>query len=141
MKKLFVISLVLGAGFFLATVASAQITNSAHDLSARTTANNPENQLCIYCHTPHHSDTTVADAPLWNHELTVATFTVYSSTTLDASVGQPLGVSKLCLSCHDGTVALDAFGGMPGHLGALGAGNSANLGTDLSNDHPQQTPV
>lgn len=136
MKKLFVISMVLGAGFLLATAASAAITNSKHDLSQRSTANNPENQLCIYCHTPHHSDTSAGDAPLWNHELTVASFITYASPTLDATVGQPTGISKLCLSCHDGTVALDAFGGMTGNLGPMGGGSPGNLGTDLTDDHP-----
>ncbi|MCF8056188.1 MAG: cytochrome C [Desulfocapsa sp.] len=136
MKKLIVTSMVLGAGFLLASAANAAITDSKHDLSGSATLNNPESQLCIYCHTPHHADTSAGDAPLWNHTLTTtATFTVYSSTTLDAgALGQPGGVSKLCLSCHDGTVALDAFGGMAGNLGSIGA--DGDLGINLSDDHP-----
>jgi predicted CXXCH cytochrome family protein len=141
MKKLLITSMILGAGFLLAASANATIVGSKHDLSGTATTNNPESQLCIYCHTPHHADNSVgADAPLWNHEVTTeAAFTVYSSTTLDAGIlGQPGGVSKLCLSCHDGTVALDAFGGMSGNLGDIsGSGTgSGDLGTDLSNDHP-----
>jgi predicted CXXCH cytochrome family protein len=43
------------------------------------------------------------------------------------------GVSKLCLSCHDGTVAIDSFGGTTGTNNITGA---SKLGTDLTNDHP-----
>ncbi len=136
MKKIIVTSLILGGGLLLAGGANAGIAGSAHDLSAFATPNNPQSQLCIYCHTPHHSDTSVNDAPLWNHEVTAtASFTLYTSATLNATLGQPNGVSRLCLSCHDGTVALDAFGGMAGTAGNVVSG-SALVGTDLSNDHP-----
>lgn len=50
--------------------------------------------------------------------------------TIDASPG---GVSLLCLSCHDGTVAVDSFGGATGTTFVTG---NAMVGTDLSNDHP-----
>ena len=46
------------------------IRNSAHDLSntsGTTTVKNQEaqhNQICIYCHTPHHAQSTQL---LWNH--------------------------------------------------------------------------
>jgi len=82
--------------------------------------------------------TLVVNAPLWNHEVTTElAYTLYSSSTLDATPGQPSGVSKLCLSCHDGTVAVDAFGGAAGTttIDAIGTG-SGDFGTDLSNDHP-----
>ena len=41
--------------------------------------------------------------------------------------------SRMCMGCHDGTVALDSFGGATGtnFIGPLG-----NIGTDLTNDHP-----
>lgn len=39
------------------------------------------------------------------------------------------------MGCHDGTVALDAFGGSTGTPGII-INSSANIGTDLSNDHP-----
>ncbi|MHB2154654.1 cytochrome c3 family protein [Calditrichota bacterium GD2] len=71
---------------------------------------------------------------MWNHEVTGATFTPYSSSTLDATVGQPNGVSKLCLSCHDGTVAVDNFGGET-NGNEFVSGNDL-IGTDLSDDHP-----
>jgi len=76
----------------------------------------------------------VADAPLWNHEVTASTFTAYDTPTMDATAGQPSGTSKLCLSCHDGTVAVDNYGGATGGTDLI-TGNK-NLGTDLSGDHP-----
>ncbi|MBN2433014.1 MAG: cytochrome C [Acidobacteria bacterium] len=113
------------------TTAPAAITGSAHDFSAR--GWNSSHEICIVCHTPHHADTSVADSPLWNHEVTTALYTIYSSPTMQATTGQPDGVSKLCLSCHDGTVALDSFGGTSG---TVHIGGRYDLGTDLSGDHP-----
>ena len=107
----------------------AAITGSDHDFSTR--AWNPSGEICVVCHAPHNA--TNAIAPLWNHKLTTSTFTIYSSPSLNASVGQPNASSKACLSCHDGTVGLDAYGARPGTTLLTG---SANFGTDLSNDHP-----
>jgi predicted CXXCH cytochrome family protein len=122
------------AGLFLSGMASAQtIVGTDHDLSGEPAA---AGQVCIVCHTPHNADTAVAGAPLWNHQVTGATFTVYDSPTFDGGPpGQPAGASRLCLSCHDGTVALDAFGGFAGTPGNFISGN-ALLGTDLTGDHP-----
>jgi len=114
-------------------VGNAQtIVGSEHDFSGESW--NTTGEICVVCHTPHHANTTVTDAPLWNHEVTQATFTPYSSATLDASVGQPDGISKLCLSCHDGTVAVDNFGGETN--GSEYVSGDDLIGTDLSNDHP-----
>lgn len=110
--------------------ANATIANSAHDFSDEAWSGN---EICIVCHTPHNADVMVSNAPLWNHQVTTATFTVYNTTTMDATLGQPDGISKLCLSCHDGTVAIDSFAGSTGSLLITGP---ANAGTDLSNDHP-----
>ncbi len=113
-------------------VSLGQITGSAHDFKAETW--NTSGEICIVCHTPHNADATVTDAPLWNHQVTAATFTVYTSSTLDATVGQPDGNSKLCLSCHDGTVAIDNFGGATS--GTVYIDGSDSLGTSLADDHP-----
>jgi len=112
--------------------AGVGITGSAHDFSSETW--NPSGEICRVCHTPHNADTSVTGAPLWNHKVTAATFTLYSSSTLNATVGQPDGPSKLCLSCHDGTVALDNFGGKIN--GTKFIWGNYLIGTDLSNDHP-----
>jgi predicted CXXCH cytochrome family protein len=117
---------------FIAVPSLGQISGSDHDFSSESW--NPTGEMCNVCHTPHNSDTTVSDAPLWSHEVTVATFTLYSTATLNATVGQPSGSSKLCLSCHDGTVAVDNFGGATGGTDFL-SGNDL-LGIDLSGEHP-----
>lgn len=128
-KELLIVAIACIAVMGIATLTQAAITGSAHDLSGIPAANG---QICLPCHAPHNAET-VANAPLWNHEQSTATYTLYSSPTLDAVPGQPAGVSKLCLSCHDGTVAVDAFGGQAGTFFLTG---SENMGTDLSNDHP-----
>ncbi len=118
---------------FLASLSYAQMAGSDHDFSGKNWNNTGE--MCVVCHTPHNADATVTDAPLWNHEVTTSTFTVYTGGgTMDATTGQPGGTSKLCLSCHDGTVAVDNFGGQTG--GTEFVTGDKNLGTDLSNDHP-----
>jgi predicted CXXCH cytochrome family protein len=107
------------------------IERSAHDFSAKAWAGK---QICVVCHTPHGADRTVPDAPLWNHQVTQATYQLYSSPTMDAEVHQPEHRgSKLCLSCHDGTVAVDSFGGATGTTFATG---NALIGTDLRGTHP-----
>ena len=128
MKKLFFTLLLLSLSVF----TFAQITGSAHDFSAQGWSGN---RICIVCHTPHNANLTVAESPLWNHEVTVATYMVYSSGRLDAGpLGQPDGMSKLCLSCHDGTVALDSFGGNAG--ATFITPGPARTGTNLQDDHP-----
>jgi predicted CXXCH cytochrome family protein len=87
----------------------------------------------VACHAPHNT-AVLAEAPLWNHALNAsATYTVYTSSTLNAATGQPGAVSKLCLSCHDGALAVNSFGGTTGTTFLKG---TLNLGKDLSNDHP-----
>jgi predicted CXXCH cytochrome family protein len=119
----------------LPAVAFADITNSSHDFMGVGWTVDPT-EICIVCHTPHDADTTVTTAPLWNHDVTsVASYSVYTSDTLNATTGQPDGVSKLCLSCHDGSVALDSYGGLSG-TEFLSSGDFGYIGTDLSDDHP-----
>ncbi len=121
--------------------AFSDILSTKHNLSVSgpgTIKATGEDRVCIFCHTPHHaSDVT----PLWNREMSSAIYNLYASTTLVSSPGQPTGGSRLCLSCHDGTIAVGMlFGGsapisMAGGVGALPVGPS-NLGTDLGDDHP-----
>ena len=119
---------------FSGFASAGSINGTAHDFTAQAWSGG---QICVACHTPHGGNTSISTAPLWNHAVTTATYTVYSTPTLTATVGQPDGVSKLCLSCHDGTVALDSFGGTTG--GTLMTGSkavgAASTGS-LANDHP-----
>jgi len=114
------------------TTAMAQgIDGSAHDFVGKSW--NGTGEICVVCHTPHNAIT--GAQPLWNHELSAENaYTLYTSNTLTAIVGQPAAESKNCLSCHDGTVALENFGGTTGGSTKIDAEH--DLGTDLSDDHP-----
>lgn len=118
-----------------------QIAGTAHDFSSESWAP-AQNRLCAVCHTTHNAST-IPSAPLWNHETTaVAGYTLYSSATFDphggTSITEPGASSKLCLSCHDGTVALENFGGITtGTNYIAGAYRIGGVtGGDLSDDHP-----
>ena len=108
MKKLLVVLMALSlVGGFSAALYAGSIIGSVHDFSGQPFSGG---QICVVCHAPHNVATPVIP-PLWNHDLSTATYTVYSSPTLDAGpLGPPTGSTKLCLSCHDGTVALGEIG-------------------------------
>lgn len=116
----------------VATLAGAAITGSKHDFSGKGWGST---EICIFCHSPHNAmqNGSVTIAPLWNHTLSTATYDLYTSPTLKETETQPNGPSKLCLSCHDGTVAIDSFGNMTGTNMITG---NANIGTNLADDHP-----
>jgi predicted CXXCH cytochrome family protein len=128
-KRLLVTSLALLGGLAMCSTASAVLTGSKHDFTALQWGNS---QICLPCHAPHNNKNAQGSL-LWNHTLTTSTYSLYSSPTFDATPGQPTAVSKFCLSCHDGSIALDAYGSHTGNTTITG---NALLGTDLSNDHP-----
>jgi len=123
---------IMVAGLFSGIAGAGTIVGTAHDLSANGFSGG---EICVVCHTPHDSDTTVVEAPLWNHTLTTVTFDMYASDSLDAiQDAQPTGTSRLCLSCHDGVTAIDSFGG---NTGTIVMGGAPAVGLDgLTNDHP-----
>jgi hypothetical protein len=125
-------------------------------------------EICVFCHTPHGGSTD-APAPLWNKRLGVngapagggsyTTYDTLQTPSLDGTVAAVGSISMACLSCHDGTQAMDNVINAPGSGGVLadGGGNdglawswtgstvsaagrlnsgAALIGTDLSNDHP-----
>ncbi|MCB4204410.1 cytochrome c3 family protein [Deferribacterales bacterium Es71-Z0220] len=117
-------------------VVYAGVQNTKHNLSKSgpgTIKSSTEDRVCVFCHTPHNA---LTYAPLWNRELSNTVYTTYTSNTLNANPGQPTGNSRLCLSCHDGTIALNAiYNGSVSDLNATISGG-ANLGTNLMDDHP-----
>lgn len=124
-----------------AQVGPTSIVNSPHNLSASGPGkikSTNEQEVCVFCHTPHNA---APIQPLWNRDLPVNAYKVYSSSSLVATPGQPTGSSKLCLSCHDGTIALGSVLSsnqpltMANGVMTLPPG-ATNLGTDLSGDHP-----
>jgi predicted CXXCH cytochrome family protein len=122
--------------------ADLSVVNSKHNLS--TSGPGPvkaltESQICVFCHIPHHGlGGTTANRPDSN-----AAYQPYSSPTLASTPpGAPTGATRICLSCHDGTIAL----GQTVASGTIGLANtgpggtipggSANVGTDLRKTHP-----
>jgi len=98
---------ILAGLAFVPASSGDSIVGSRHDLS---TASTPE--VCEFCHTPHHANDNIAGMPLWNRAETTQVFTLYGSSTMDSTPGQPgkattyPGLStRLCLSCHDGVNA------------------------------------
>ena len=172
MNKSFISAVLLVLSFGLQSSAFAaresRISSTKHNLSSSgpgTTKSSTETQICVFCHTPHGADigpsagpqSSVGAVPLWNKTLSGATYTPYSSSSLDAisvqgaSAGQPLGGSKLCLSCHDGVMALGSVRVLRGQAAVIGGGTGVTMpagsfgatsgftrlvGTDLTNDHP-----
>ena len=135
----------------------SDVAGTVHNLSVTgpgTVTANTETQICVFCHTPHNAEP-APGAPLWNRKLSGQVYELYSSASLDATgLNQPGGSSKLCLSCHDGTLALGtvnvlngqadvtigltgtaADGTMPAGAGEL-TGFTRRIGTNLTNDHP-----
>jgi len=124
---------------------------------------------CIYCHEPTHGDMKLKDDPRripnWNR-LKPATenYEIYRSNTLDSKTTRNISeISMLCLSCHDGSMAVDRIVFKPRawdneedaalhmrinassdlrscgkcHDGEVAHDISVKeLGTDLRNDHP-----
>ena len=102
-----------------------------------------ETRICVFCHTPHNA---APLSPLWNKEIEPQVYSVYASPTLKAGpLPQPSGPTKLCLSCHDGTIAMGAVlnpaGGIAmGGSDRLPLGDLSNFGLDLSGHHPVSFP-
>lgn len=126
-----------------AQLSPAAIQGSAHDFSLTSWSTNSygtnstaRKEICRPCHVPHKALST--SIPLWNHsDTTNTTYTLYNSATLNATntIGQPTGVSKACLSCHDGSTALDSFGGASGSTFISSSNRVGYLGS-LQKDHP-----
>jgi len=127
---------------------------------------------CIWCHAPHNTyrlPGTVGGGPvapdgfdylpLWNHDLTGMTptaFTMYDNGTggpQDANNPKALqakdqmvpgSTSLLCLSCHDGSIAVNSYGNSSGQLaGSISTGSDPisptyQIGNTkyLGNHHP-----
>ncbi len=151
------------------TIPGSGIKATSHDLSStgggQAFGDSNEqagmDRICIYCHAPHHTLKPADYAgkidymPLWNHALTTTVMWSTYTNGLDepndpshasyaeANSGDPGGISKLCLSCHDGSVAANAYGFAPSssrHTGpdvfVTGTRAQIGLGGDLSNHHP-----
>ncbi len=158
---------VIALGAMSMNIANAGISVTKHNLGSTGTGTNTfdgTQAICVFCHTPHGADTS-ASVPLWNRVLSSSSsYTTYDSlgtTSLDGGVAPVGSVSIACLSCHDGTQAMNVMINAPGSGGYDPAGAAlagtwtgpastatpvgslnyatasiVNIGTDLSNDHP-----
>jgi hypothetical protein len=137
---------------FAGTAPGTGVVGSLHDMNTITGAtDDAQGRVCAFCHTPHHAlpDPNSSQQPLWSHQYTgyIANVLPYASPTLQAAIDatDPLmGPSRLCMSCHDGVVAVDQHYGTAGTKVGIGGdgwgGRDIGLATagnaDLSNDHP-----
>jgi predicted CXXCH cytochrome family protein len=154
-KKARVLTAVMVMGIALlwsGWAAGEGITGSKHNLSSTgtNTVKGTTDEICIYCHTPHHADATLSGqgVPLWNRNIVAGgavTYAMYSSPTFDATKDSaPSGVSRACLSCHDGTVGINQLLNRKGSGLGTNPSNATDtketgvvlLGTDLRDDHP-----
>jgi predicted CXXCH cytochrome family protein len=134
---------VLSAVPLFATSSKIAVIGSQHDLSA--TGSGPVKsgslEACVFCHAPHNVNPNIT--PLWDHTLSSQSYTTYSSSTYTSGIQTPgAGSSKLCLSCHDGTVAV-GLTVTQGQIATSGSMNSSDVfGSNLSTSHPvSMTPA
>ena len=124
-----------------ASAVRAQISGDVigtHDLTpgSRSPITGARPGSCSYCHAPHSGLST--GQALWNQKQTKATYQVYTSTTYHQKGQQPIlgSDSNLCLSCHDGTVAVGNTI-TAGQITMIGSMNSHDVfGTNLQSSHP-----
>ena len=135
MKRWFILALSLP--LLAGTSSKTAVIGSQHDLSV--TGSGPVKSAtpsaCTFCHAPHNVVPNVT--PLWDQTLSSQTYTTYTSSTYTSGAETPgAGSSKLCLSCHDGTVAvgLTVTKGLISTTGTIAVPDI--LGTNLSISHP-----
>lgn len=115
--------MVVCASPLYATRGPQDVTNTFHNLSSVQTdltdqyVSNNEDEVCIFCHTPHGGSMT---APLWNRATPDQTtpgmeFTHYTSATLSAELRLNYSttravsdISLVCMSCHDGVMYINS---------------------------------
>jgi hypothetical protein len=124
------------------TAPASGIYQTPHDIRNSMSLTETQDRLCAYCHTPHHAlDNTLG--PLWAHAVTTENPTPYSSPSFDskgiAINDAYMGDTRLCMSCHDGTVAVDSYYGNTGsNYIRTGTGfmDNPNVGGNMSQNHP-----
>jgi len=144
----------------VAAVAFAGIANTKHNLSTSGSYTQIQNaSVCGPCHIPHGGQTGGV-APLWARKNPNTTYTLYGTnnkTLSGTTVNQPGSHSLTCLSCHDGTIAINTItkNGVDTTIGSVtnntayvnangyivnvtntSTGYRPYIGTDLRDDHP-----
>jgi hypothetical protein len=124
---------------------SGSIIRTKHNLSVSgdgSIKSTSETRVCIFCHSSHNAS---SEGPLWNHKTTSSgKFQTYKRSTMVSNPEQPNGSTKLCLSCHDGTIAVGAIRGRAVPIpmknvtvsGKIPVSRKSHIGTDLRGSHP-----
>jgi len=127
--------------FLIAVGGRAQVSGDvlgSHNLSlGGTSPVKGALDACLYCHVPH-SGVANPNGALWSQQLSSQTYSTYTSTTLHNTGMQPMlgSDSSLCLSCHDGTVAVGQTQPF-GQIQMTGSMYPADkFGTNLQGSHP-----
>jgi predicted CXXCH cytochrome family protein len=136
-------ALLLVASPLLSAADKTALIGSRHDLGVTGGGNvkSAATDSCVFCHAPHN--VLPAVTPLWDHQLSSQTYTTYTSSSYNSGAQSPsAGSSKLCLSCHDGTVAVGLTVAQ-GSIATSGTMSATDvLGTNLSSGHPvSMTPA
>jgi hypothetical protein len=127
---------VLAAGIW--AVSQSQTTGDvlgAHDLSMAGSSHiqGSMSAACLYCHVPHSGR---GKAALWGQTYSNQIYSTYvSKTAQNTTVQPPVGeASSMCLSCHDGTVAV---GQVTPYGPFIMKGTFPNtMGSQLQGSHP-----
>jgi len=156
----FIGSMILLLG--ICSTLQAGVVNTKHNFSTTgigTIKATVEQEVCVFCHIPHSAQTGVA--PLWNRTMHSDSYNMYNSdylrrmnyptpTALGTTPGTPGTLSRQCLSCHDGTVAVGSVYLVRGTLlgstqiamsgvnpnGTIPSTATGYIGTDLRGHHP-----
>ena len=107
MRKIGALLFCMITGFGVVKNTGAVITGSAHDFSSEAWSGG---KICEVCHIPHNASPDPF-TPLWGHDSTQVNYQDNLLSYFGTTWGSVNGPSLICLSCHDGTVALDSFGG------------------------------
>lgn len=121
-----IVQLATAADFVTKFSNAGGVKNTRHNLTQSTTSpdisgamltvRNNYGEVCVYCHTPHSANQSFT-APLWNRtklNTSYSTYDLLGTSSLTQTVTQPGANSLTCLSCHDGTIAIDSIINMPG---------------------------
>jgi predicted CXXCH cytochrome family protein len=102
-----------------------------------------EERVCVFCHAPHNANPLT---PLWNKNIEGVNYSLYTPYTSSTMVSPPpsegpTGATRLCLSCHDGTIALGAVLQPSEQISMTVAGglpptSPSYIGTSLESHHP-----
>jgi nitrate/TMAO reductase-like tetraheme cytochrome c subunit len=128
-----------------AAIVDAAVVNTPHDIAYYINGQSIR-YVCVNCHTPHQGTSPAVSQLLWNRNRASNATVFYNSATFDMGSANATNAgpqTNLCLACHDGAASTLVNYPGPGSTAnsnydlAVGdISNWANIGTDLSQEHP-----